>query len=134
MNMRNFKGFTLIELMIVVVIVGVLAAIALPSYQDSVRKGRRAEAQGVLLEMQLQQEKFRANNNTYSSDAAALGAPAAGTGLAAYYTFSSPNPTATTFTVQAVAIAGKPQSKDTGCTTVSINQSATRLPAICWKQ
>ena len=47
--MLNTKGFTLIELMIAVAIVGILAGIAYPSYQDSVRKSRRADAQGALL-------------------------------------------------------------------------------------
>lgn len=47
---RTWKGFTLIEIMIVVVIIAILAAIAYPSYQESVRKSRRADARAVLLE------------------------------------------------------------------------------------
>lgn len=58
-------GFTLIELMIVVAIVGILAAIAYPSYQDSVRKSRRAEGRTALMEVLQQQERYMTQRNTY---------------------------------------------------------------------
>lgn len=58
-------GFTLIELMIVVVIIGVLASVAYPAYTDSVRKGRRAQARAALLELMQQQERFMTQRNCY---------------------------------------------------------------------
>lgn len=60
-------GFTLIELMIVVVIIGVLAAIAMPAYQDYGKQARRADAKHALLDAQLNQEKWRANNSSYAA-------------------------------------------------------------------
>jgi type IV pilus assembly protein PilE len=71
MAMRNRTqsgGFTLIELMIVVAIVAILAAIAYPSYQDSVRKSRRADAQAVLLEAAQWLERHYTANHTYVVD------------------------------------------------------------------
>ena len=62
---RGMRGFTLIELMITVAIVGILASIAYPSYIESVRKGRRAEARAALTELMQQQERFMTQNNTY---------------------------------------------------------------------
>ena len=59
------KAFTLIELMIVVAIVGILAGIAYPSYQDSVRKSRRADAEGALLGFANAMERYFTENNNY---------------------------------------------------------------------
>ena len=61
------KGMTLLELMIVVAIVGILASIALPSFNDSVMKARRAEARNALFDGQLKQAEYFANNLTYGS-------------------------------------------------------------------
>ena len=65
MNWNRSKGFTLLELMIVVAIVGIIAAIAYPSYLDQVRSGRRADAISTLLSLQLAQERYRAMNVSY---------------------------------------------------------------------
>lgn len=62
---RKFEGFTLIELMIAVAVIGILAAIAYPSYTSYVMKARRSDAKAGLLSLQLAQEKYRANNPTY---------------------------------------------------------------------
>lgn len=63
--LRKPQGFTLIELMIVVAVVGTLAAIAYPAYTDSVLKGRRAQARAALSELLQQQERYMTQNNCY---------------------------------------------------------------------
>lgn len=67
--MKLQKGFTLIELMIVVAVVGILSAIAFPAYQDYVKRGKLADAFGALSTWSLRMEQFNQDNRTYLNGA-----------------------------------------------------------------
>lgn len=78
---KKARGFTLIELMITVAIVAILAAIAYPSFQNSIRKSRRTEAKTALENVAAEQERYYYRNNAYTRDLTQLGySGAAGTG------------------------------------------------------
>src|ERR687891_2609719 len=66
-------GFTLIELMIVVVIIGILAAVAYPQYRDFALRSNRAEAKALLVDAAARQERFFSDNNSYADDMTDLG-------------------------------------------------------------
>jgi type IV pilus assembly protein PilE len=66
---RSSSGFSLIELMVAVGILAIVAALAYPSYQNSVRKGRRAEGFAALAAIQQAQERWRSNRTSYASTA-----------------------------------------------------------------
>lgn len=66
--MKLSRGFTLIELMVVIAIVGIIAAIALPSFNEQLRKSRRSEAMEVISDLQLKQEQWRSNHTQYAAD------------------------------------------------------------------
>jgi type IV pilus assembly protein PilE len=122
------RGFTLIELMIVVAVIGILATIAYPSYQDYVRKARRIDAQGVMLDIQLQQEKYRVNHVSYGS------LTDLGSFPSDYYTYAISGNTASAYTITATAKSGTSQASDTGCTSMNLNQASARTPDSCWKK
>lgn len=67
------RGFTLIELMITVAIVGILAAIAFPSYQNQILKSHRTDGKTKLLEVAQRQERYYTDNNTYATNLTLLG-------------------------------------------------------------
>ncbi len=117
-------GWSLVELMIALVIIGIIGAIAVPSYMDRITESRRNDAQTTLMQMKLQQESFRLENNSYATTAQ-LGGPASD-----FYTFTVENAGATTFTV--VATAKGKQVNDTGCTVLKLDQSTNKTPAACW--
>jgi type IV pilus assembly protein PilE len=74
MQMRaRMRGITLIELMIVVVVVSILAAIAYPNYQEFVARAKRNEARAALLRLATNQERFYLNNNTFTADMTQIG-------------------------------------------------------------
>ena len=73
---RNMQGITLIELMIVVVVVSILAAVAFPNYQEFAARAKRNEAKAALLQIKINQERFYLNNNTFTQDMTQLGFPA----------------------------------------------------------
>lgn len=80
MKRKQAGGFTLIELMIVVVVIAILAAVAYPSYQDHVRKAKRAEGKAALLRAAQVLERQYSNNSTYATTAAIDVAPLFGLG------------------------------------------------------
>lgn len=109
MRQRTASGFTLIELMVVLAIVAIIAAIAYPSYLEQVRKGRRAEASRFVGELQLQLERWRAENPCYGTSGGACPTfTASGTyptapnaTLSPYYTIVIASATPTAYSVTA---------------------------------
>ena len=130
--MNSFKrpaGFTLIELMIVVAIIGILAAIAVPAYSEYVTRAKRADGKAGLLAVQLAEEKWRANHTSYgsSTDIGISSSPDS------HYAITYTNIGAGTYTVTAA-----PSFTDGKCKNLVINQAGTKSVtgtdsvANCW--
>ncbi|MBS0316808.1 MAG: type IV pilin protein [Proteobacteria bacterium] len=145
-------GFTLIELMIVVAVITILAAIALPSYRSYVMKSRRTDAKNGLLDLASREERYFSVNNTYTNDPTQLGYGAGSSFPLAinasgqsYYNLTAPTVTAASgsgatavppgFTAQAVPTGD--QTADTTCATYQIDQLGTQTNSSgattgCW--
>ncbi|MCD9096114.1 type IV pilin protein [Luteimonas fraxinea] len=126
---HRVAGFTLIELMVVVAVIAILASIALPSYQESIRKGRRGQAKVDLLDVAQRAERHRTVNGSFTSFALATAETRSprGTGQA-YYTISrvdnAANPAV--LQLQAVPVAGTSQAQDARCRTLTLNQAGQK--------
>ena len=118
------RGFTLIEVMISVVIVGILLAIAIPNYSDYVKRGARTEAKTALLDIANKQEQFYVDNHQYTATLSNLGVAATSeTGL---YSISVTTASSDTeFTVTATASSGI-ALKDDECKTFTITQTGAK--------
>jgi type IV pilus assembly protein PilE len=97
--MRTSRGFTIIEVMIVVAIVAILAAVAIPSYNDYVVRSKISEATSTLLAQRVRLEQFFQDNRTYVGACAPATTAPLPTGR--YFTYSCPTLTAATYTVRA---------------------------------
>jgi type IV pilus assembly protein PilE len=135
--MTNTRGFTLIELMIVIVIIGLLFAIALPAYQASVLRGHRADAQGILMDISAREERFMAQNNTYTTDINTAAGLNIGTTTSnnGYYNLSVAacgGGIATCYLLTATATGG--QANDTDCATITLSSTGVTsgTTANCW--
>jgi type IV pilus assembly protein PilE len=133
--MRKQRGVTLMELMVVVVVIGILASIAYPSYRAQVRRSNRTEARVALEQTAGALEKcytryMAYNDNTNCPTANQFNAGATIATPRGYYQVSAPTLNATQFTVRADAQGG--QATDTGCTRIEMDQTGNRTPAGCW--
>lgn len=125
--MKKQQGFNLIELMIVVAIIGFLAAFAYPSYQEQMRKTRRADCSGALASLASTMERFYTVNNTYRGAGAAGGDTGTPTifaascpvdGGAATYNLTIQAATVSTFEVRATPVGVQANDK---CGTLTLN-------------
>ena len=133
-------GFTLIELMITVAVVAILATIALPSYNNYVREGRRSDAYSALSNIALQQEKYRANNTKYGTRTQ-LGGSAESPDRHYEILIDESTVTAIGYVAQAKAKAGGSQASDRQggqpCSTLTLtvtNGAPAYTPESCWKK
>lgn len=131
--MAKTRGFTLIEMMMVVAIIAILSAIAYPSYQNQIRRSNRADAKVVLTDVAQRLERCYTSFGSY--DSASCGTKSAlVAGVAStegYYAVTVSNYSGATYQLTANAVKA-PQTADTGCTALSLNQLGERGPAGCW--
>ena len=133
--MTKNSGFSLIELMIVVAIIGILAAVAVPAYRDHVLRSHRADAQTILLDLAARQERFIAQNPaSYATDISAANGLNLGrtTSREGYYNLTVVA-NATSYVLTATATGG--QANDTDCATITFSSAGVKsgtTPGECW--
>lgn len=126
-GVRKIAGFTLIEVMIVVAIIGILAAVGLPSYNEYLRRGDRASARAALLEAQQFMERYYAANSRYTTTDAGTTSPTLPTRLqavpagSAKYDLALSNPAVNSYTLTAT-----PRVADTKCGNLTLTNTGVK--------
>jgi type IV pilus assembly protein PilE len=130
-------------LLITVVIVGILATVAYPSFMDQIRKGRRSDAMDLAAQVMQAQERYRGNSPVYSVAPTTQLGFSSTTSAGGYYTMAiaAPGGDASklngSYVLTLTAVSGKSQASDTGCTSLTVtvsNGSPTYAPATCWSR
>lgn len=136
---KSQSGFTLIEIMIVIAIIGIVAAIAVPSYSGYVINANRTDAMKFLTEVAGEQQRYFSSNNVYASKMSELGYGTADTATSpeGYYTISISTPTTTSYMLSATPVTGARQAKDDECSVFTIDftgakQNTGGTNTNCW--
>ena len=116
-------GFTLLELMIVIAVIAILAAIVLPSYQNAVYKGRRADGTTALLDLANRMQRYYGDNNTFAT-ATIANVGASTTSPQGHYTLSIAAQAVNTYTIQAAPVGA--QAGDAKCGTLTLTSASIR--------
>lgn len=117
------RGFTTIELMIALAILTILFSVALPTFLDQVRKGRRSDAITALGQLQQAQERWRSTNTAYASPTQLTSNPGLnlpGTSPRGYYQITINASDAVGYQATATAVSGTTQADDTSCSTMAV--------------
>lgn len=134
---KRMTGFSLLELLVTIAVLGILAVIAIPSYLGNMQTTRRTDGIAALLDVQSQQTQWRANNVTYAGNLTADLGWANSDSPEGYYTITLSNVSATTYTATAAPKAGGPQEGDT-CGSLVLTESgpdiSTDQKKTCWKK
>jgi type IV pilus assembly protein PilE len=130
---RSQRGVTLLELLVVVVVIGILAAIAYPSYREQVRRSNRTEARVALEQTAGALEKCYTRYMAYDENCPTAAQFEDDDGFATpkgYYRITAPTLEATQFIVRADAQGA--QASDAACARLELDQTGNRTPAACW--
>lgn len=131
--LKRRSGFTLVEVIIVVAILGVLAAIAVPSYLAHVQNTRRTDATVLLTEAAGEQFRFYSEFNSYAGDMSSMGyANNAMVTDEGHYTVTVESADGVSFVLLARPVASSPQVNDTDCPELRIDSAGLKSPRDCW--